>query len=239
MANEKTETKESTHGTYERIKTPAKEHRKNGKSDRQPLLGGEGGSPLKRHFSADAARQVTPVSQQSALEVELGSFKPSLSCDQLHPLAMPSPKKKPYFEVNEELPEDLKSCPILQFSVLYDCQSRSLIINLQEAFNLPVDGKRGCNPFVSLLQFPNSDRTFMTEVLHNTTNPKWDMSFQFPQQTLDVLQKQTLVIRLYNRQEESHNIFIGMVTLPLRDADLYGPPVRMVIKKEGAELSVS
>ncbi len=195
---------------------------------RQPLL----------HSTSGEAFQAAPSLKQRQSSQNGGKTFRQTSLQTSSTPSSPS-LKKPYFELDQELPEDVRSLPTLQFSVLSDVQDQSLIVNLQEAFNLPTEAKKSCNPSVAVYIIPQTDKTFATEPRFNTTSPKWNKSFKFPKQPIEVLQKQTLVFRVYNRQEDYRNDPIGVVLLPLAQAELYGVPVRMTIKKDRAEFGVS
>ncbi len=233
-------TKTRPESTYELIETPLGSPCKNDEDTRQPLLG----EPATAHKDIEsqlklATALISPQSEPGLKRTPL-ALKEWQRVMPTHPSPHQSgPKVKPYFEVDQKLSDLESSLPLLQFSILYDFQCRSVTVNIQEATNLPTEPKSKCNPHVGLYFLPNNDRILGTRVLFNNANPRWNESFEFPNQTLEVVQKQTLVFRVYNKQKSSRNIFIGMVMLPLAEVDLYGIPIRMIIKKEGGDFSVS
>ena len=123
--------------------------------------------------------------------------------------------------------------PTLQFSLHYDVLSSTLMVHLHHALNLPAKDRHGTSdPFVVLHLVPNKDEIFQSSVVYKTLNPIFDQSFQFQRLTPDDISHQTLVFRIYDHGRFTRNESIGIIALPLENADLYGVVMRMMIQEE-------
>ena len=121
--------------------------------------------------------------------------------------------------------------PTLQFSLYYDIQLSMLTVHLHRASNLPAKDRQGTSdPFVVVYLTPNKEESFQSKVIYRTLNPVFDQSFQFQQLTPEEIHRQTLMFRIYDHDKFTHNDTIGMVALPLENADLYGVVMRMMIQ---------
>ena len=137
----------------------------------------------------------------------------------------------PVFEENNPPGQDNK--PMLQFSLHYDIQQSTLMVHLHHASNLPAKDRQGTSdPFVVLHLTPNKAETFQSAVIFKTLNPVFDQSFQFQGLTPDDIRRQTLVLRIFDHDRFTRNDSIGMVALPLQNADLYGVVMRMLVQDE-------
>lgn len=127
--------------------------------------------------------------------------------------------------------------PTLQFSLYYDIQLSTLTVHLHRASNLPAKDQQGTSdPFIVLHLTPNKEETFQSTVIYRTLNPVFDQSFEFRGLTPDEIRRQTLIIRIYDHDRFTHNDSIGMVALPLENADLYGVVMRMMIQDNEEEV---
>lgn len=123
--------------------------------------------------------------------------------------------------------------PVLQFSLHYDIQQSTLMVHLHHASNLPAKDRQGTSdPFVVLHLTPNKEETFQSSVIYKTLNPVFDQSFIFQRMTPDDIRHQTLILRIYDHDRFTRNDSIGMIALPLQNADLYGVVMRMIIQDE-------
>lgn len=127
--------------------------------------------------------------------------------------------------------------PMLQFSLYYNIQQSTLMVHLHHASNLPAKDRQGTSdPFVVLYLTPNKEETFQSAIIDKTLNPIFDQSFEFRRLTPDDIHRQTLIFKIYDHDRFSHNDIIGMVALPLENADLYGVVMRMMIQEDQEEV---
>ena len=135
--------------------------------------------------------------------------------------------------IEEDPPTGQSNKPILQFSLHYDIQLSTLMVHLHHASNLPAKDRQGTSdPFVVLHLTPNKEETFQSTIIYKTLNPVFDQSFQFQGLTPDDIRRQTLILRIYDHDRFTRNDSIGMVALPLQNADLYGVVMRMIVQDE-------
>jgi hypothetical protein len=135
--------------------------------------------------------------------------------------------------IEENNPTGQSDKPMLQFSLHYDIQQSTLMVHLHHASNLPAKDRQGTSdPFVVLHLTPNKEETFQSAVIYKTLNPVFDQSFQFQGLTPDDIRRQTLIFRIFDHDRFTRNDSIGMVALPLQNADLYGVVMRMLVQDE-------
>lgn len=135
--------------------------------------------------------------------------------------------------IEENNPTGQSDKPMLQFSLHYDIQQSTLMVHLHHASNLPAKDRQGTSdPFVVLHLTPNKEETYQSAVIYKTLNPVFDQSFQFHGLTPDDIRRQTLILRIYDHDRFTRNDSIGMVALPLQNADLYGVVMRMIVQDE-------
>ena len=136
--------------------------------------------------------------------------------------------------------------PSLKFSILYDIQRQCLTVHLQEASSIPpILGPIGSLPpstFVVLYLFPNKGETFESSVVESNANPAFNEVFVFRGLSLNSVRKKTLVFRVYLRGVDQKNEIIGVATLHLKEADVYGLTMVLLVKetiKKQYEVSVT
>lgn len=135
--------------------------------------------------------------------------------------------------IEEDPPAGQSNKPMLQFSLHYDIQLSTLMVHLHHASNLPAKDRQGTSdPFVILHLTPNKEETFQSAIIYKTLNPVFNQSFQFQGLTPDDIRRQTLILRIYDHDRFTKNDSIGMVALPLQNADLYGVVMRMIVQDE-------
>jgi Ca2+-dependent lipid-binding protein len=127
------------------------------------------------------------------------------------------------------------SHPTLQFSLYYDIQRRVLAVHIQQAYNLPVISKgtvtHPCSPFIVLYLLPNKQEVFESRVIHRDLNPYFNQIFDFPSLLPEDIRKQTLVMKVFHSRRTKHEL-IGMISVSLEDADLYGVSMKMSIDEK-------
>lgn len=176
-------------------------------------------SPTERQISTSAKSNVQSTSSPQDQQDNLSGGK----SDSSWVLGLP------IMEENDIAGQDDK--PTVQFSLYYDIQLSMLTVHLHRASNLPAKDRQGTSdPFVVVYLSPNKEESFQSKVMYRTLNPVFDQSFQFKRLTPDEIRRQTLILRIYDHDRFTHNDSIGMVTLPLENADLYGVVMRMIIQ---------
>ena len=117
--------------------------------------------------------------------------------------------------------------PIINFKLQFE-QSR-LEVRLGKATNLPKEFHKGmhCDPFVVLHLEPSREETFKSKVIKGTRDPEFHQTFQFERMSVERIQLQTLVLRIYNSALK--NKAIGKVCLPISEVQLSGTGMRMNI----------
>ena len=174
---------------------------------------------LFRSLSADSA-----VSSESPVNSKRKS-PPSIENDSPWVLGLPIIEENPLTGQSNK--------PMLQFSLHYDIQQSTLMVHLHNASNLPAKDRQGTSdPFVVLHLTPNKEETFQSAIIYRTLNPVFDQSFQFKRLTPDDIRRQTLILRIYDHDRFTRNDSIGMVALPLQNADLYGVVMRMIVQDD-------
>lgn len=123
--------------------------------------------------------------------------------------------------------------PQLHFSLYYDIQRRTLTVHLMEATNLPGKDRRGASdPFVILFLLPNKEEIFESKVQKKTHNPVFNEVFEFSGLLPNEIRRQTLVLRMLDKDSSSSSNDIGTVVLHLEEADLYGVRVSVDLSEE-------
>lgn len=129
--------------------------------------------------------------------------------------------------------------PRVQYSLYYDIQRRTLSVHLVSGTNLPAKDRRGTSdPFVILFLLPNKEQIFQSRVHDKTLNPSFDEVFEFTGLLPDEVRRQTLVLRVLDKDKISASDDMGVVILPLENADLYGVKLNSKLSEEFDILSV-
>lgn len=128
----------------------------------------------------------------------------------------------------------------LNFSLCYDIQLHTLSVHLHKASNLPTTSSLGSiNPFFMLFLLPSKEEIIQTATFKiETSNPCFDTMCTFHAITMNDVHQLILVIQVFDRDRLLKDHLIGTVTMPLKEADLYGsvPVTKMVVEKKDIEV---
>lgn len=129
---------------------------------------------------------------------------------------------------------------VLNFSLCYDIQLHTLGVHLHNASNLPTTSSLGSvNPFFVLFLLPSKEEIIQTATFKiKTSNPCFDTMCTFHAVTMTDVHQLILVIQVFDRDRLLKDHLIGTVTMPLKEADLYGsvPVTKMVIERKDIEV---
>ena len=119
--------------------------------------------------------------------------------------------------------------PMLQFSLYYDIQCHTLTVDIQSATNLSQKSsdEGPCSSLVIVHLLPNKEEVHSTEVMPKMRNPVYNVVFKFG--LLQSFDEITLVFKVFHHHTFMKRELIGVVTCPLRDADLTGNQINMEI----------
>ena len=119
--------------------------------------------------------------------------------------------------------------PMLQFSLYYDIQCHTLTVHIQSSTNLSQKSsdEGPCSSFVVVHFLPNKEEVHSTEVMPKMRNPIYNVVFKFG--LLLSFDEITLVFKVFHHHTFMKRELIGVVTCPLRDADLTGNQINMEI----------
>ena len=130
--------------------------------------------------------------------------------------------------------------PRIQFSLYYDIQRRTLTVHLISGTNLPAKDRRGTSdPYVILFLIPNKEQILESKVHNKNLNPCFNEVFEFTGLLSDEVRRQTLILRVLDKDKISASDDMGIVVLPLEDADLYGVKMNSKLSEELSILNVS
>lgn len=130
--------------------------------------------------------------------------------------------------------------PQIHFSLYYDLQRRTLTVHLMEGTNLPAKDRRGTSdPFVILFLLPNKEEIFESKVHKKTLNPTFNEVFEFAGLLPNEIRRQTLVLRVLDKDTLSSSDDMGTAILLLEEADLYGVRVSSTLSEEPNLIQVS
>ena len=129
--------------------------------------------------------------------------------------------------------------PMITFTLYYDVQRRTLTVHLIDAVNLPAMDRRGTSdPFVILFLLPNKEEIFESKVHRRTLDPVFDEVFEFSGLLPNEIRRQSLVLRVLDKDTIGSSDYIGGVVLPLEEADLYGVRVTRKINQSLGDVQV-
>ncbi|KAG9269064.1 synaptotagmin-6-like [Astyanax mexicanus] len=114
-----------------------------------------------------------------------------------------------------------KNCGKINFSLRYDYENETLLVNILKAFDLPAKDLCGSSdPYVKIYLLPDRKK-FQTRVHRKTLNPTFNESFQFPV-SYDELPARKLHLSVFDFDRFSRHDMIGEVVLEnlLEDSDL-------------------
>ena len=186
--------------------------------------------PLQKVFEFKQPQCPLPVHPQffdTAKSDDVISNQPNLTCP-----SFPSS--------DDDKTNSPDSDPRIQFSLYYDIQRRTLTVHLMSGTNLPAKDRRGTSdPYVILFLIPNKEQIFESKVHNRTLTPTFDEVFEFTGLLPDEVRRQTLILRVLDKDKISASDDMGVVILPLEDADLYGVKVNSRLSDELSILRVS
>lgn len=121
--------------------------------------------------------------------------------------------------------------PMLEYSLYYDIQRRTLLVFLHQCLHLDPQGasKGAIASYVVLFLLPNKDEVMESKVVENTLDPIFHQVFEFSGIQIEELRQQVLMFRIYRKDKLLSNSLIGSVSVPLDQADLYNELVLAVI----------
>ena len=120
----------------------------------------------------------------------------------------------------------LKNYPKINFSIIYDIQTSSLIVHLESAENLIIGKKDAFEAFVILFLLPHREDIFRSKSMVYCQTII-DETFSFPNILYNEVSERTLVLRV-----QSQNHVIGNVILPLHKTELHGVRVSAVLSED-------
>ena len=130
--------------------------------------------------------------------------------------------------------------PKIHFSLYYDIQRCALTVHLMSGTNLPAKDRSGTSdPFVILFLVPNKEQIFESKIHKKTLEPHFNEVFEFTGLLPNEIRRQTLVLRVLDKDAFSSSDDMGAVVLPLEEADLYGVKVSAKLVEESSILKVS
>ncbi|KAM9754857.1 synaptotagmin VIII [Menidia menidia] len=107
----------------------------------------------------------------------------------------------------------------LLYSLEYSSTTSELIVGIKQANNLKaMDMGRSSDPYVKIYILPEKSKTYETKVFKSTLNPVFNEQFTF-QLTKAVLQKSTVVMKVFDFNRFSKHEIIGELRLTLSDVD--------------------
>ena len=163
------------------------------------------------------------------------SFSPSLDLQKLQAVTPPTSRPESpagwAIGATSDEEEDDDSQPTLQFSLYYDIQRRTLTVNLQRAYNLPVKDifMGSSDPFVVMFLLPSREEILQSKIVEKDLNPVFDQVFEFRAILSQELYSQVLVMQVYDHDKFASNDLIGSVLIPMKEAELYGMTMKRKI----------
>lgn len=123
----------------------------------------------------------------------------------------------------------------VKFALYFDVQRRTLIIHLQQAFNLPPrEVHKTAGTYVTLYLLPSREEIHQTTVSAGV-NPVFNQVFEFGGILTDEVRQQVLVMELFYHDKFTRNHAIGTMVMSLKEVDLYGMDITKEIG-DGREL---
>ena len=205
-------------------------------------LNGQGSprtSPLRSSPPSMAERQFSAPAAFDYDTSVTGSWRPSLSAiqDVVEPGEEAMGLRRSAGEFIRGTSGGQALPPEVEFSLYYDIQCRTLMVNLQCARFLPNRAKKaGLNPIVLLYLLPNREDIFQTKMIENTPHPVFNQSFKFTGLMPDEIRRQTLVFRVFSHTSKGD--LLGGLSVSLSEADLFGVMCRRNIDTDIEKLKV-
>ena len=126
--------------------------------------------------------------------------------------------------------------PCVHFSLYYDDKNQKLIVHLKQAFKLPTNRpEESSNPFTDIYLLPKKGNVHKSHIQVKTHNPVFDETFKFTDLDPHVINKQTVVMRVYINER---NHFVGGVLYPLESASMNGDLIKAPISEFEEEQSL-
>lgn len=124
--------------------------------------------------------------------------------------------------------------PSIQYSLYYDIQRNALTVSLDQAFNLPVRARKlTCDSLVVLYLLPNKVEVFESKVVVKDRHPIFNQVFEFGGLLGTAMtRQQTLIMRFFDPGRLTRKQLIGVASIPLEEADLYGVAIKAQINEK-------
>ena len=127
--------------------------------------------------------------------------------------------------------------PVINFSLYYDFQRCTLIVHLISGSNFQ-GRKRQKHPnsFVLVFLIPNREQVFESKLCRKSDDPIFEDTFEFNCLSFVETRRQTLIFQVINKIK-STNVDVGVIDIPLKDADLYGMRMSATLNEDTNILS--
>ncbi|XP_036953675.1 rabphilin-3A-like isoform X1 [Acanthopagrus latus] len=122
-------------------------------------------------------------------------------------------------EANDYDSDEATTLGSLEFSLLYEQESNSLICSILKAKGLkPMDSNGLADPYVKLHLLPGASKSnkLRTKTLRNTRNPAWNETLTYHGLTDEDMQRKTLRLSVCDEDKFGHNEFIGETRVALK-----------------------
>ncbi|XP_075241763.1 synaptotagmin-7-like, partial [Convolutriloba macropyga] len=120
-----------------------------------------------------------------------------------------------------QLAKQNSHCGSIHFTIKYEFQSQTLVVQIIEAKDLLAKDWTGTSdPYVKLYLLPDTKKKLKTKTIMKNLNPTWSETLKFQGYPYDKIQKRTLHIKVMDYDKMSSDDPIGEVNIPLCDIDL-------------------
>uniref|UniRef100_A0A671XXM6 Rabphilin 3A n=1 Tax=Sparus aurata TaxID=8175 RepID=A0A671XXM6_SPAAU len=122
-------------------------------------------------------------------------------------------------EANDYDSDEATTLGSLEFGLLYEQESNSLICSILKAKGLkPMDSNGLADPYVKLHLLPGASKSnkLRTKTLRNTRNPAWNETLTYHGLTDEDMQRKTLRLSVCDEDKFGHNEFIGETRVALK-----------------------
>ncbi len=129
----------------------------------------------------------------------------------------------------------------LHFTLYHDFQRSILFVNLLKATNIAArrGSKSKTGIFVVLHLHPSKEEVFESNLASNLVTPQFNQLFEF-KLTVEEASHESIVFRLYEGTSSTSykGKFIGSLAVPLKEVEMFGATMVMVIDESGHNLPV-
>lgn len=202
------------------------------------------GSPvvMKKMVPVQSSRPQPAASAGMAQQEEEGAYSSSgaVPPEQRAPLAVRDDRRQPAAysspparqqpppaeeeeETNDYDSDEATTLGSLEFSLLYEQESNSLICSILKAKGLkPMDSNGLADPYIKLHLLPGASKSnkLRTKTLRNTRNPVWNETLTYHGLTEEDMQRKTLRLSVCDEDKFGHNEFIGETRVALKKLKL-------------------